>query len=135
MKIPRLAVIALATGAYAAYVTYLISRVDYEPVQHTPATDEANAVTPSEPAAVEPPPAVRNELPLPTDRGLVSRSRSMSFQNCLTLIDRTAAELGVTPVEIASTSSVKMVKWFTVNGDVLITCSALDDKMVYTFSP
>lgn len=70
-----------------------------------------------------------------TATGARSQSRSMSFEQCLTLIDGVSADIGEQPLTIAATSDLMMVKWFTDDGAVLVTCSRPDEKMVYTVSP
>lgn len=63
-----------------------------------------------------------------------STSKSMSFEACLQLIQRTATQLGVAPTNVVNTSDMRMVKFFTSDGSVLVTCSRPDQKMVMTVS-
>lgn len=63
-----------------------------------------------------------------------STSRSMPFDQCLLVIQRTATELGVAPVNIVETSAMRMVRFPTADGSVLVTCSRPDQKMVMTVS-
>ena len=63
-----------------------------------------------------------------------SVSKSMSFEACLAVIRRTASDLRVAPINIVETNSVRMVRFPTVDGSVLVTCSRPDHKMVMTMS-
>lgn len=63
-----------------------------------------------------------------------STSRSMSFEECLQVIQRTATQLGVAPINIAETTDMRMVRFPTSDGSVLVTCSRPDRKMVMTVS-
>jgi hypothetical protein len=59
----------------------------------------------------------------------------MSFETCLATISSVATELGVAPTNIVETSIMRIVRFNTVDGSVLVTCSAPDHKMVLTRSP
>jgi len=63
-----------------------------------------------------------------------STSQSMSFQECLQVIQRTSSQLGVAPINIVETSIMRMVRFPTNDGSVLVTCSGPDRKMVLTHS-
>ena len=63
-----------------------------------------------------------------------STSKSMSFEECLQVIQRTAAQLGVAPINITETTDMRMVRFPTNDGSVLVTCSRPDRKMVMTVS-
>jgi hypothetical protein len=63
-----------------------------------------------------------------------STSKSMSFDQCLLVIQRTATQLGVAPINIVETSIMRMVRFPTADGSVLVTCSKPDQKMVMTIS-
>lgn len=63
-----------------------------------------------------------------------STSKSMSFEECLQVIQRTATQLGVAPINIDETTDVRMVRFPTGDGSVLVTCSRPDRKMVMTIS-
>jgi hypothetical protein len=63
-----------------------------------------------------------------------STSKSMSFEECLQVIQRTATQLGVAPINIAETTDMRMVRFPTREGSVLVTCSRPDRKMVMTIS-
>ena len=55
---------------------------------------------------------------------------SMSFEACLKVIMNTATELGTAPVNIVETSILRMVKFVTQDGYVLVACSRPDHRMV-----
>lgn len=63
-----------------------------------------------------------------------STSTTMSFENCLELIRATAQQLGVAPINIVETSDVRIVRFITIDGSVLVTCSRLDRKIIVTKS-
>lgn len=63
-----------------------------------------------------------------------SSSTEMDFADCLRSIRRTSEELGVAPINIVETDSVRIVRYNAVNGSVLITCSREDARMVVTVS-
>jgi hypothetical protein len=64
-----------------------------------------------------------------------SRAISMSFEKCLATIRQTSSDLGVAPINIAETNVMRMVRFPTSDGSVLITCSKPDERMVLTKSP
>lgn len=61
-----------------------------------------------------------------------SQTRSMPFEDCLATIRRTAGELGVAPINIVETDILRMVRFPTTDGSVLVTCSKPDQKMGYS---
>ncbi len=63
-----------------------------------------------------------------------STSKSMSFEDCIKTIQITASQLGVAPINIVETNDVRMVRFLTADGSVLVTCSRADRKMVTTLS-
>lgn len=73
---------------------------------------------------------------LPT-RGFAveSTSKTMSFEACIATIQRVAGDLGVVPINIVETGILRMVRFPTDDGSVLITCSKPDRKLVITRSP
>ena len=86
----------------------------------------------------EPEEPLPRELPdegRPVGSGISVRSRPMSFEKCLQVIDGTSAEVEAAPVTIVSTSQLKTVKWSTGYGDVMLTCSKPDGKMIYYTLP
>jgi hypothetical protein len=58
----------------------------------------------------------------------------MSFETCLATISNIATELGVAPINIVETSIMRVVRFNTADGSVLVTCSAPDRRMVITRS-
>jgi len=67
--------------------------------------------------------------------GLPTMTKSMDFQTCLRTIQSMASEFGVAPTNIVETTEVRMVRFNTSDGSVLVTCSAADRKMVAVQSP
>jgi len=63
-----------------------------------------------------------------------STSKTMSYEDCLRVIQNTATQLGVAPINIVETSEMRMVRFPTADGSVLVTCSRPDRKMVTTIS-
>jgi hypothetical protein len=64
-----------------------------------------------------------------------SRAINMSFEKCLATIRQTSSDLGVAPINIVETNVMRMVRFPTSDGSVLITCSRPDQRMVLTKSP
>ena len=62
-------------------------------------------------------------------------TRSMPFDQCLSVIQSSAADLGVAPVNIVETATVRMVRFLFSDGSVQITCSAIGNTMAVTLSP
>jgi hypothetical protein len=56
--------------------------------------------------------------------------RKMDFSTCLKLIRSTAADLGAAPVNIVETKTLRIVRFVTDDGSVLMTCSGPDQKMI-----
>jgi hypothetical protein len=63
-----------------------------------------------------------------------SSSKTMSFDACLETIRSVASDLGVAPINIVETNDMRMVRFPTSDGSVLVTCSRPDRKMVMTIS-
>jgi hypothetical protein len=61
-----------------------------------------------------------------------SQTRNMSFAECLATIRNVSAQLGVAPIIIVDTSILRMVRFPTITGSVLVTCSRPDRTMVLT---
>lgn len=59
-----------------------------------------------------------------------TETRSMSFENCNTLIRQMAGQFGIAPVNIVETTIMRVVRFPTTDGSVLVTCSAPDRKMI-----
>lgn len=64
-----------------------------------------------------------------------STSVSASFDKCLATIRKTSSDLGIAPINIVETNIMRMVRFPTSDGSVLITCSKPDQRMVVTKSP
>jgi hypothetical protein len=82
--------------------------------------------------------APRRSLPqsvLSDTSGVTSSSKSMPFRECLATIEQVSTDLGVTPINVIETTTVRMVRFNTADGSVLVTCSEPDEKMVITRSP
>lgn len=67
--------------------------------------------------------------------GLETRTVAMSFADCNDKIRELGGRLGIAPVNIVETNVMRMVRFVTVDGSVLVTCSAADDTMAVTKSP
>lgn len=67
--------------------------------------------------------------------GMPTTTRTMGFASCLQVLRETAEELGVAPVNIAETSQLRIVRFNTTEGSVLLTCSAPDRKLIIVESP
>lgn len=63
-----------------------------------------------------------------------SAQTATSFQNCLAQIRVVSTKLGVAPVNIVETSRLRMVRYPTRNGSVIVTCSARAPYMAVTAS-
>jgi hypothetical protein len=63
-----------------------------------------------------------------------STTKTMSFEACLEAIRSVASDLGVAPINIVETNDLRMVRFPTADGSVLVTCSRPDRKMVLTIS-
>lgn len=63
-----------------------------------------------------------------------STSVEMSFEDCIRTIQSTASQLGAAPRNIVETTDMRMVRFITNDGSVLVTCSRADRKMVTTKS-
>lgn len=62
-------------------------------------------------------------------------TKSVRFEACLNIISSMASELGTAPVNIVETKDLRMVRFVTSDGSVLVTCSRPDRKMAVTKSP
>ena len=63
-----------------------------------------------------------------------STSKSMSFEDCLRVIQNTATQLGVAPINIVETKDMRMVRFLSDDGSVLVTCSRPDRKIITTIT-
>ena len=66
---------------------------------------------------------------------LKSVSQPMTLETCLELIRRTTLEGGAIPKTIMDTEDIRMVRFITADGSVLVTCSRPDQKVLITQSP
>lgn len=64
-----------------------------------------------------------------------SESVPMSFDDCLATIRATANDLRIAPVNIVETDILRIVRFCTSDGSVLVSCSRPDSVMVLTRSP
>ena len=64
----------------------------------------------------------------------ISRSETMSFKECLGVIQRTSDQLSVVPKNIVNTVDLRMVRFLTADGSILVTCSRPDRRLVITIS-
>jgi|JI6StandDraft_1071083.scaffolds.fasta_scaffold53391_3 hypothetical protein len=71
---------------------------------------------------------------LPSSVSAQTAVRKMQFADCLKLIRKTASDLGVAPVNIVETKTVRVVRFVTRDGSVLMTCSRPDQKMILKMS-
>lgn len=67
--------------------------------------------------------------------GMPTATRTMDFETCLATVRDMATDLGVAPINIVETSDVRVVRFNTSDGSVLITCSGPDQKMIAVQSP
>ena len=63
-----------------------------------------------------------------------STSKRMPFEQCLATIRSVSSSLGVAPINIVETNIIRLVRFRTEDGSVLITCSRPDQKMIITQS-
>ena len=66
--------------------------------------------------------------------GVTSEGQRMQFEACLENIRRVSSQLGVAPINITETGILRIVRFPTDDGAVLVTCSRLDQKMIITRS-
>lgn len=71
-------------------------------------------------------------LASPAAGQIQTQTRPMSFDACLSTIRSTSSELRVAPVNVVETSDLRVVRWITADGSVLMTCSRADAKMSVT---
>ena len=61
-----------------------------------------------------------------------TQTQYIGFDQCLRVIRDIAARLGMAPINIVETNVLRMVRFVTSDGSVLVTCSRPDRKMVIT---
>ena len=59
----------------------------------------------------------------------------MRFEACLASIRDLATQLAIAPINIVETDEIRMVRFCTTDGSVLVTCSMPDQKRAVTTSP
>lgn len=67
--------------------------------------------------------------------GLDSAEQPMSFGECNRHIRAMADEFGTTPSNIVDSSAMRVVRFPATDGSVLVTCDAIDEKMIVVNSP
>ena len=70
----------------------------------------------------------------PSSFAQTSTSKLMSFGECLQVIQKTATQLGVAPINIVETTDMRIARFPSSDGSVLVSCSRPDNKMVITMS-
>jgi hypothetical protein len=71
-------------------------------------------------------------IPAPAVGQAQTQTRTMSFDACLSRIRSTSTDLGVAPINIVETTDLRVVRWVTADGGVVMTCSRADQKMSVT---
>lgn len=67
--------------------------------------------------------------------GMPTVTKTMDFQVCLQTIQTMATDLAVAPINIVETTALRIVRFNTSDGSVLVTCSRDDNKLVMVQSP
>jgi hypothetical protein len=62
-------------------------------------------------------------LGTPAANAVESQRRSMSYGQCLEMLRQTSSKLGTAPVNIVETPNVRIVRFCTADGSVLVTCA------------
>lgn len=70
-----------------------------------------------------------------SSNGMPTVTKTMDFQVCIQTIQTMAGEMGVAPINIVETPDVRIVRFNTADGSVLVTCSKPDNKLVMVQSP
>lgn len=65
---------------------------------------------------------------------LETETTPMSFEACLATIRQVSSQLGAVPINIVETDILRVVRFVTSDGSVLVTCSQPDQKMIVTKS-
>lgn len=63
-----------------------------------------------------------------------STSQAMSYEKCIAVIAATGEKLNAMPINIVFTDDIRMVKFLTSDGAVMVTCSRKDNIMVTTLT-
>jgi hypothetical protein len=64
-----------------------------------------------------------------------SEAKTMPFDQCLRLIRQAGTQLGIPPINIVETNDLRVTRFCTIDGSVLVSCSRPDEKLVMTKSP
>lgn len=64
-----------------------------------------------------------------------SEAKTMPFDQCLRLIRQAGTQLGVPSINIVETDDVRVTRFCSIDGSVLVSCSRPDEKLVITRSP
>lgn len=127
----RLSIMAVAAGLALAGC----GNSPPPPTEPGPVTDEdiaaVNRAVGDAPAPASEP-EVTNSV---SSTGMPTMTKRMSFAECLQTIRGMATDLGVAPTNIVETSELRIVRFNTSDGSVLVTCSAADGKLVAVQSP
>lgn len=70
-----------------------------------------------------------------SSNGMPTVTKTMDFQVCLQTIQSMATDLAVAPINIVETTALRIVRFNTSDGSVLVTCSREDNKLVMVQSP
>lgn len=73
--------------------------------------------------------------PSVSSAGLDTADRSMDFEKCNRQIRVMADKLGTTPTNITDNSAMRVVRFPATDGSVVVTCDAIDEKMIVVQSP
>lgn len=88
---------------------------------------------PTQSPTQSPPPSPAQATKTPS--GVRSESKPMDFDDCLRSIRLLAESIGQAPINIVETDILRMVRFASSDGSVLVTCSRPDQKQVITTSP
>lgn len=67
--------------------------------------------------------------------GMPTATRTIEFEACLTAIRSMANDFAIAPVNIVESNDLRIVRFNTSDGSVLVTCSRPDRKMIVVQSP
>ena len=65
-------------------------------------------------------------------KALTTETRTMRFEDCLDAIWQVARDLDAAPTTVVQTQDIRIVRFSTTDGSVLVTCSRPDGKMGIT---
>lgn len=107
-----------------------IDRNDATATQRTASQNTQMVAAP--PAEATPTAAPPTTLPSKAGDKVESTSRSVSFEACLATIRSFAGQFAVAPENVVETNILRIVRFPTSDGYVLVTCSRLDNNMTVT---